>query len=82
MIIVDIFVPSVDKTYNFSLNESVKIASIIDEVVEMIEQKEKVSIKGDKKELNVFEKIRGVVLPADNTLFECSIKNGDFLILV
>ncbi|CBK75874.1 hypothetical protein CIY_34180 [Butyrivibrio fibrisolvens 16/4] len=43
MILVDINVPSIDKYYDFLLNENTPIASIIDEITEMIGQKEKLS---------------------------------------
>ena len=33
MLLVDIFVPSVDMTYNFSLNETVEIEVLIQEIV-------------------------------------------------
>lgn len=81
MIIVDVFVPAVDKTYNFSLNESVDIESVIMEVIEMIEQKERVVIVGNRNELFFFDKERKHQLPKSNTLNECFIKTGDTLIL-
>ncbi|SCY71406.1 WXG100 protein secretion system (Wss), protein YukD [Lachnospiraceae bacterium XBB2008] len=82
MIIVDVFVPAVDRTYNFSLNESVSIGSIISEVTEMIEQKERVHLAGNKAELRLYNKEKKCPLPEDNTLNECSIKTGESLILV
>ena len=81
MIIIDIFVPAVDRTYNFSLNESVNIGSILSEVTEMIEQKERVHITGNKAELQLYNKEKKCPLPEDNTLNECLIKTGDSLIL-
>lgn len=82
MIIIDIYAPAVDKTYNFSVNEAVSIRSVILEVIEMIEQKERVVLVGDKKGLHFFDKKKECPLPMDNTLNECMIKRGDRLILI
>ena len=45
MILVDVYVPSVDKTYDFQLSEKSKISIIIEEITEMVERKEHSKIK-------------------------------------
>ncbi len=82
MVLVDIYVPSVDKTYNFSLNESVGIRSIISEITEMVEQKEQVSLVGERSALQLYDSTGCTSLPAGNTLSECAIRSGSRLILV
>lgn len=82
MIVVDINVPAVDKNYNFSLNEDVHIKSVIDEVTEMIGQKEHADLCGDIGQLNLFHLSGMRALPRENTLNECGVKNGDTLLLV
>ena len=82
MIYVDVFVPSVDKTYNFALNERVEIKSIISEITEMIEQKERITLVGDINDIFIYNRYDGTILPKENTLSECSVKNGFKLILV
>ena len=82
MVVVDIFVPAIDKVYNFSLNENVRIDAVITEITDMIEQKEKMSYTGDQKQLRLFDKKTGQALPVGNTLSECYITSGKYLILV
>ncbi len=82
MVLVDVFVPSVDKTYNFNLNENVAIGDVILEITEMIEQKERTKLIGEKGNLNLYEMKRSVLLPKANTLFNCYVTSGSRLILV
>ena len=82
MILVDIFIPSVDKTYDFQLNENVSIAAVIEEISEMIEDKEKTTLQGDVSQLQLCEPVRGITLPKRSSLSECRVMTGDRLILV
>lgn len=82
MIIVDVFVPSVDKTYNFSLNEDVKINLVIDEISEMIGQQEHTHLYGGQSELDLVNVRERQFLSKDNTLYDCGIKTGALLMLV
>ena len=40
MILVDIYVPSIGNTYDFQLDEEVPVGNVIEEISEMIGQKE------------------------------------------
>ncbi len=82
MVLVDIFVPSVDKTYNFSLNENVAIDGVILEITEMIEQKERTKLIGSKSDLNLYKMSDSALLPQKNTLSDCYVTSGTRLILV
>ena len=82
MIVVDVFVPTIDKVYNFNLNENARIDAVITEITDMIEQKEKMSFAGDSKTLRLYNKQNGLVLPVNNTLSECYITSGKYLILI
>lgn len=82
MILIDLYVPSLDKNYNFSLNENIKVESIIPEIIEMIEQKERTKFVGDPQKLSLFDRDKEMKLPYENTLKECFEKNGSKLILV
>ena len=82
MILVDLYVPALDKAYNFSLNENIRVGSIILEVTEMIEQKERTQFFGDIRKLSLFDREKEIKLPYENTLKECYEKNGSKLILV
>lgn len=82
MILVDIFVPSIDRIYDFQLNENIVISTLIEEVCEMIEQKERVDIVGDSSELQLCDKDRQLCLIKTKTLADYGIKTGQSLILV
>ena len=82
MIMVDVVVPSVDKTYNFALNENVSVDTVVEEISEMIEQKEKITLVGNVSEFGLYDSDQKIALPKGNTLQECAIKNGSKLILV
>lgn len=82
MILVDIYVPSVDKTYDFHLNESARVRVIIEELVEMIGQKERTALVGEPGDLLLFDYAGGRALPPEATLEEFEVHNGSRLLLV
>ena len=82
MILVDIFVPSVDKVYDFKLNESIPISTVIEEIVEMVGQKEKSEINGDIGKLELCNDKTQEILNKTITLQNCGIQTGDSLILI
>lgn len=82
MILVDVYVPSVDKEYDFSLNETVTVQTIIEEIAEMIGQKEQTFLVGDIREMNLCDKRSKAILPFENTLADCGIRTGASLILI
>lgn len=82
MILVDIYVPSVDKVYNFSLDENVPIQTILEEITEMVAQKEKTCLFGDFTNMVLCSKETERILPGNSTLLECNIVTGSLLLLV
>ncbi|MCR5556410.1 MAG: glutamyl-tRNA amidotransferase [Butyrivibrio sp.] len=82
MVLVDIFVPAVDKTYNFNLNEGVAVENVILEITEMIEQKERTTLVGNRTALNLYNERDNVVLPKTNTLEECYVTSGTKFLMV
>lgn len=82
MILVDIYVPSVDNIYDFQLDEKTPIMTIIEEIGELIEQKEHCIISGKVDELLLCTRKDKRILPKDATLDECAVRTGDSLILV
>ena len=82
MILVDIVVPSVDKIYDFMLDETVPIFIVIDEIVDMVCRKEQCSISGDKEKLMLCSLEGQTILDKKRTLKEYGIINGKRLILV
>ncbi|MCR5526154.1 MAG: glutamyl-tRNA amidotransferase [Lachnospiraceae bacterium] len=82
MILVDVYIPSIDMTYNFSLNEEIQVKDIIDEITEMVERKEGLKLQGDSSDLVLCSRSENDFLPKDDTLIQCGIETGDSLILV
>ena len=82
MILVDIYVPSIDKSYDFQLNENAKVETIIEEISEMVGQKERSQIVGDVAKLTLCDKKQRTVLDRKKTLLECEITTGHGLILI
>lgn len=82
MITVDIYVPSVNRVYDFQLDENTQIGNVIDEVSELIEQKEHCTIAGNRAELVLCLKKDSMLLPVGMTLGECGVRTGNSMILV
>ena len=82
MIIVEVFVPSLDKSYEFKLNEDVAVSIVIDEISSVICQKEQCNISGDKEQLMLFKPDNNQTLSIRLSLYENDIKTGDRLMLI
>lgn len=82
VILTDIYVPSVNRTYDFRLDENAQIGSVINEISELIEQKEHCFVVGNRDDLILCMKGSRQILPADMTLEECGIRTGSSMILV
>ena len=82
MILVDVFVPSVNKVYDFQLSETTRISTVIEEISEMIGQKERAAIVGNVAELLLCDRRTQRVLERNKTLAECNIITGQSLIFI
>lgn len=82
MIMVDVYVPAMDREYDFALNPNVKIFKIIEEISEIIAGKEHSEIVGNGKELILCDRRKGRILDGNKTLSACQIQTGSSLLLV
>ena len=82
MILVDIYVPSVEQTYDFNIDENAPVASVIEEVAAMVSQKEQCILRGDANALVLCSPLLQMMLPMDKTMAQCGIDTGHPLILV
>ncbi|MBR3525125.1 MAG: glutamyl-tRNA amidotransferase [Lachnospiraceae bacterium] len=82
MILVDIYVPAVDKTYDFQLNENVRVDTVIEELSEMVGQKERSALRGRVSELILCDRNSERILKREESLQSAGITNGGSLILV
>lgn len=81
MIAVDVRVPYLGQTYDFTLDEAVPIASLIDEIVNLICLKERWPIPASTNGLTLFALKQARALPPTSTLFREEIDAGQSLIL-
>lgn len=81
MILVDVYVPSVDDKYDFMLDDNTLIKEVISELSEIIAKKMKSEIPKSEDFL-LYDVNSGQKLDSSQTLFECGINNGRKLMLI
>lgn len=81
MVLVDVYIPAVEQTFDFRLEESCCPEVIIGEICEMVEQREQMLSDGQERFL-LFDASLRRMLPFDQTLSESGVTDGHLLILV
>lgn len=81
MISVDVFVPVLDKSYDFSLSEDAPVGAIVEEIVEMICQKEHWKEAENTQNLILSSPQLRCVLHSNTTLARADVTTGARLIL-
>ena len=82
MILVDVNIPIIQKNYDFMLEESVNVQAAIDEIVEMVCQKEGFLSIENTAGFNLFLCYSQQFLKNEKSLAENGVVTGDRLILV
>ena len=82
MVIVDIFVPSLDKTYNFMLDENSKVEMLMVEVIEMIDNREGLISSYAEGNFAICDRDKEIVLDLNKKLGEQGIETSANLVLV
>ena len=82
MIIVEVYVPCLDKTYEFKLNEDVIVAVATEEIVSVICQKEQYKPFESRSKFLLYNTATERQLSVSLSLFENGVCMGDKLILV
>ena len=82
MINVDIFVPAMNQTYNFNVDECAKIRDLVDDISELICKKEHSVLGGDREQLVLGSMDLGEMFQETHSLAQYDIRNGSKLILV
>lgn len=82
MVLVDIYVPGVNRTYDFNLDENAEVSLLIEEISGLICQKEQCRLKGNVKELLLVSKRLKCVLSPEASLAYYEVVSGDRLLLV
>lgn len=82
MILVDIYTPAVDRSYDFMLDENADLSAVIIEVVEMIARKTGSERPSNTEDFVLYLAGTGTPIPPGRTLYENGVRDGDRLILV
>lgn len=82
MILVDVYVPSVDETWDFLLDENTDVSKIILELVGMISKKMKNEEPLDPMRFHLYDLSGKEDLPVYEKLGSCGIRDGSRLMLV
>ena len=82
MILVDIYIVSIDKTYDFNLDEDTAIGVLTEEISEMVSQKEKMALEGKSDAFYLCSCKDRSILSKEATLRKCHIRTGDCLFMV
>ena len=82
MILVDIYIPSLDKNYDFQVDENVSIKSLILEITDMIENETKSEKNREPEKFMLCSMDQKKILEKYYTLKEYDIRNGSKLLLV
>ena len=80
--IVEIYVPTLDKEYEFLLDNDAVTSVAADEITSVVCEKEQCELQGDGESLMLFHVPTGTKLIGNLTLYENGVASGDRLILV
>lgn len=81
MIRVDIYVPFLNRTYDFALDGEISVSEVIEEAVGMICQRERWPVPEDARELTLSSPQLGRIMGGGETLHGAGIQTGARLIL-
>ena len=82
MIIVNIKVPALEKEYNFSVDENAPVQDLVEEIAELIVQKEGVQFSGNMEDMTLCSAEPGFQCARGSCLNDYGIYGGAELILV
>ncbi len=82
MITVDVYVPSLDNTFDFVLDENCPVSRIIEEMTEIISRQTGSSAAGNRDTFFLYKMQGELLLNGDDTLFSSGVRDGHRLLLV
>lgn len=81
MILVEIYVACLDKTYDFRLDTEAVIGDVIDEIITVVSQKEDIQLDIDKENITLSIVSKETVVNKRLTLADYNVEQGMKLIL-
>ena len=82
MLHVEVRIPAIAVDYEFSLNEHVKIALLIEEIAFIVAQKQQKKWDRNYSELILCDCSSQHMLPMEKSLYQCKVKPGSTLMLL
>lgn len=82
MVLVDVYIPSVDETYDFMLDETMETEKMILEIYEMVAKKMNSSTEEGSGGFLLYNMTDGKLMEKGRTLEESGIRDGFRLMLV
>lgn len=82
MLHVEVHIPGISKSYEFSVNEHVRISLLIQEMMHIISQKEQRQWEQNGSQALLCNCSRGYILPEEKTLYQCKVQPGSRLMLL
>ena len=82
MIMVDIYMPTIDESFDFMIDENADLDAVILEVTEMIARRTRSELITGEEGFVLYNVDRKAPLSSDKTLYESGVRDGDRLILV
>lgn len=81
MITVDVYVPYLNMSYDFSLDETASAGLVIEEIAALICLKERWPMASSANQLELYDSAHKKALPRTSSLYESDIHSGQRLIL-
>ena len=82
MILVDVYIPSMDNTYDFMLEENVPVEQVIVEICDMLSRKVKSPAPAKMEDFMMCSMDEDKILDKQETLYGNGIRDGSRLMLV
>lgn len=82
MIILDVYVPAFEKNYDMEVDEGLMISAVIEEMANMICQKEAYKLDGKAEELCLCDLTANCILSPERCFRDYGITNGGHLLLL
>ena len=82
MILVDIYIPSLDEVFDFKVDETAKITNVVQEISEMMCKKYKTELNLPSEQFFLCSADQSKILNGDTSLEDNGIVNGSRLFMV
>lgn len=82
MVLVEIYIPSLDETLDFRIDETARVTNVVQEISEMICKKYKTELNAPAENFFLCSAEQTKILDGNSTLSENGIINGSSLYMV